>query len=203
MSSSQQIKNRFRTFLPIVIDVETGGLDAQNHALLELAASYIAIDDKGKYVFENTEHYHIHPHPHTYIDPASLAINNIVPENPLRFASKESEALKKLFKNIETQLTKHKCTRAILVGHNPTFDLGFIKAAVKRNNLKNNPFHKFTTFDTATLGGLVYGETVLAKALQKANIEFDESQAHGALYDTEKTAELFCTILNEFPFLPL
>ncbi len=198
-----QIKNRFRGFLPVVIDVETGGLDSECHALLELAASYIALGSNGKYVIESTEHHHIHPHPHTYIDPVSLTINNIVPDNPLRYAIKESECLKRLFKNIQEQLKKHQCSRAVLVGHNPTFDLAFIKAAVKRNNLKNNPFHRFTTFDTATLGGLIYGETVLAKALEKAGIEFDVTQAHGALYDTEKTAEFFCTVLNEFPFLPL
>ena len=40
-------------------------------------------------------------------------------------------------------------------------------------------------------------------ALEKAGIEFDVTQAHGAIYDTEKTAEFFCTVLNEFPFLTL
>ena len=111
--------------------------------------------------------------------------------------------LKKLFKNIHLKLKQTKCSRAILVGHNPNFDLSFINAAVKRSHVKNNPLHKFSTFDTATLSGLVYGETVLSKALSKANIEFDDAQAHGALYDTKKTAELFCQILNNFPFLPI
>ena len=197
------IKERFRGFLPVVIDVETGGLNAERNSLLELAASYININEKGKYVIKETEHYHIHPHHQTSIDPISLTINNIVPDNPLRYAIQEGEALKRLFRNINNKLKKLDCSRAILVGHNPTFDLAFINAAIKRNNIKNNPFHKFSTFDTATLSGLVYGETVLAKALQKANIDFDDALAHGALYDTTKTAELFCKILNELPFFPI
>jgi ribonuclease T len=42
------------------------------------------------------------------------------------------------------------------------------------------------------------GQTVLAKACQAAGIAFDGQQAHSALYDTERTAELFCFIVNRY-----
>ena len=41
------IAYRFRGFLPVVIDVETGGFNAQTDALLEIAAVLIGMDDKG------------------------------------------------------------------------------------------------------------------------------------------------------------
>ncbi|MGR9074041.1 MAG: hypothetical protein ACU833_13340, partial [Gammaproteobacteria bacterium] len=55
-----------------------------------------------------------------------------------------------------------------------------------------------STFDTATLGGLVYGQTVLSKAVQKAGLDWDNAKAHSALYDAEQTAELFCRIVNRW-----
>jgi ribonuclease T len=88
------------------------------------------------------------------------------------------------------------CTRAVLVGHNPSFDLGFLYAAVRRSGVKRNPFHPFTAFDTATLGGLAFGQTVLAKAVQAAGFSWDEAEAHSAIYDAERTADLFCAIVN-------
>ena len=83
-------------------------------------------------------------------------------------------------------------------GHNPAFDLGFLSACVGRTRYKRNPFHPFTMFDTATLGGLAYGQTVLARAVEAAGLEWDARDAHSAIYDAEMTAELFCRIVNEW-----
>lgn len=90
------------------------------------------------------------------------------------------------------------CSRAIMVAHNATFDHTFTMAAAERASLKRNPFHPFVTFDTAALSGLALGQTVLSKACITAGIEFDGTQAHSALYDTERTAELFCEIVNRW-----
>jgi ribonuclease T len=92
----------------------------------------------------------------------------------------------------------HNCTRAVLTGHNAFFDLNFVNAAVARTDFKRNPFHPFSCFDTATLAGVALGQTVLAKALQVARIPFDNDEAHSALYDAQKTAELFCYVCNMF-----
>ena len=90
------------------------------------------------------------------------------------------------------------CTRAILVGHNAAFDLGFLNAAVARTGIKRNPFHPFSCFDTATLGGVAFGQTVLSKAVLAAGLTWDRDSAHSARYDAEQTADLFCDICNQF-----
>ncbi|MDA9271775.1 ribonuclease T [bacterium] len=192
---SKLIKNRFRGFLPVIVDVETAGVDPQKNALLEMCIVLIEMDSHGFFV--KTEHYfeHILPFENAVLDEKSLAFNQIDPYQPLRFALDEKLALQNLFTPINKALKQHHCQRAVLVGHNAWFDLLFIKAAVSRTGLKS-PFHAFTCFDTATLAGLVYGQTVLAKAAKTAGISFDTSEAHSAIYDAEKTADLFCTILN-------
>ena len=99
---------------------------------------------------------------------------------------------------LRKEIRDQNCTRAILVGHNAHFDAGFINAAVERCGIKRNPFHPFSFFDTATLSGLAYGQTVLAKACAEAGIAFDNNEAHSAAYDAERTAELFCEIVNRW-----
>jgi len=162
------IDRRFRGFLPVVVDVETAGFNAATDALLEIAAIVIEMDAEG----------FLHP--------------------PFRMALPEREALQRIFTPVRQAVKKHNCRRAILVGHNAFFDLGFLNAAVERTGLKRNPFHPFSTFDTVSLAGLAYGQTVLARAVAEAGIEWDSREAHSALYDTEKTAELFCAVVNRW-----
>jgi ribonuclease T len=189
---------RFRGYLPVVVDVETGGFDAKTDALLEIAAVTIRMDDSGMLHPAETHACHVEPFPNANLDPKALAFNGIDPEHPFRMALPEKEALQKIFKPVSRAVKESSCTRAILVGHNAFFDLGFLNAAVERTNLKRNPFHPFSTFDTVALAGLAYGQTVLSRAMQAAGIAWDNSEAHSAIYDTEKTAELFCTIVNQW-----
>ncbi|MBT4837771.1 MAG: ribonuclease T [Methylococcales bacterium] len=196
-----EISKRFRGFLPIVIDVETGGFNPKKDALLEIAAVSVAIDDEGILHPFETAHAHIEPFKGANLDSAALEFNKIDPFHPFRFAVEESEGLQRIFKMIRKAVSNSNCTRAIMVAHNPIFDLSFVNEAVKRNHIKRNPLHPFTSFDTATLGGLVYGQTVLAKIAQAAKIEFNADEAHSALYDTQKTAEIFCKIVNQWKIL--
>lgn len=191
------IKQRFRGFLPVVVDIETSGVEPQNNALLEVAMVFIEQDDQGVFFPGETHFEHLLPFEGAVLDPRSLAFNNIDPWQPLRFAVDEKTALTNLFKPIKKSLKKHQCQRAVLVGHNAWFDLLFLKAAVLRTRL-NSPFHAFTCFDTATLSGLFYKQTVLAKALCAANIPFDLNEAHSAIYDAQATSKLFCSMLNTF-----
>jgi ribonuclease T len=192
------IAARFRTFLPVVVDVETGGFDAEKDALLELAAVTLAVDDQGQWGRGQTHACHVEPFPGANLDPSALEFTGIDPYHPFRFAVPEKEALQQVFRPVRQALRDTGCTRAVLVGHNPSFDLGFVNAAVRRTGLKRNPFHPFTTFDTATLGALVFGQTVLARALQAAGIGWDSEEAHSAIYDAERTADLFCHIVNRW-----
>lgn len=194
--SAYQLTNRFRHFFPVIIDVETGGFNAHTDALLEIAAITLSVDAEGNLIKQNSYHYHITPFEGANLEEASLAITGIDPHHPFRFSIAEDEALKQLFKEIRKEQKAANCQKSILVGHNATFDLGFLKAATLRNKLKKNPFHPFSTFDTATLSGLAFGQTVLSKACQAAGLDFDSSKAHSALYDAQITADLFCHIVN-------
>ncbi|HFL3398470.1 TPA: ribonuclease T [Legionella pneumophila] len=197
---SNTIKNRFRGFLPVVVDVETAGIDPQKNALLEMCIVLLDMDEQGLLKKESSYFEHILPFPGAELDQKSLEFNQIDTYQPLRFAVDEQIALERLFKPIHDLLKKTRCQRAVLVGHNAWFDLLFIKAAIKRTGIKS-PFHAFTCFDTATLAGLIFGETVLAKAVQTAGLHFDSQEAHSAIYDAEKTADLFCLMINKWRML--
>lgn len=192
------ISRRFRNYLPVVVDVETAGFNAQTDALLEVAAVILKMDDDGRLSPAEAFSHHILPFEGANLDPKALAFNGIDPYNPLRQALEEKEALVEFFDPIRAAVKASECKRAILVGHNAFFDLSFINAAVERHDYKRNPFHPFSTFDTVTLAGLAFGQTVLARSAIAAGMEWDAEQAHGALYDTQKTADLFCHIVNQW-----
>jgi ribonuclease T len=192
---------RFRGFLPVVIDVETGGFNARTDALLEIAAVLVDMDDKGFLSPGESFHFHVEPFRGANLEKAALDFTGIDPDNPLRGAVDEGIALRDIFEGVRHAMKDYDCTRAVLVGHNAFFDQEFLKAAVGRANIKRDPFHPFSCFDTATLSGLAFGQTVLAKACEMAGIPFDQREAHSALYDARRTAELFCTIVNRFRML--
>lgn len=199
MSDEQPlIAGRFRGFLPVVVDVETGGFNHQTDALLEIAAVLLHMTDEGQLICGETHRYHVLPFEGANLEPASLEVNGIDPHHPLRPAINERDALQRVFRDVRAALREAHCRRAILVGHNAHFDLNFLNAAVARTGIKRNPFHPFSSFDTATLGGVAYGQTVLARAANAAGIPWDAGAAHSAAYDAERTAELFCTIVNRF-----
>jgi ribonuclease T len=193
-----RMATRFRGFLPVVVDVETGGFDAHRDALLEIAAVIVSMDGTGHLTPEPVVSTQVEAFPGAHIDPKALEVNGIDPDQPLRGAIPERAALDLIFKPVRAAIKASGCQRAILVGHNAHFDLGFINAAVRRTAHKRNPFHPFSCFDTATLGGLAYGQTVLARAVQAAGFEWDAASAHTAVYDAERTAALFCTIVNRW-----
>ncbi len=193
---------RFRGYFPVVIDVETAGFNAQTDALLEIAATTLTLNESsGLFSLDETIHFHIEPFEGANIEKAALEFTGIDPFNPLRGAVAEENALKEIFKLVRKKMKLAGCQRAIVVAHNAAFDLGFLNAAVERCHIKRSPFHPFVSFDTTTLSGLALGHTVLAKACEIAQIEFNNSEAHSALYDTEKTAELFCYIVNKWQTL--
>ncbi len=187
---------RFRGFLPVVVDVETGGLDPKKDALLEVAAVFLDIDKDGMMKPAHHVSTHIEPAPNLGINPESMKINGIKLDNPFRMAISEKEALQKVFTAVREEVRKQGCTRAILIGHNAHFDLAFLNAAIERCDIKKSPFHPFSVLDTASLSALAFGQTVLAKSAIAAGMKWDAEGAHSALYDTQQTAELFCKIMN-------
>jgi ribonuclease T len=193
------ISDRFRGYLPVVVDVETGGFDPNKDALLEISAITLNISDD-KWIPNEAITRYITPFEGANLDPAALDFTGIDPFHPFRreISVHEKVALQDVFRMVRSHMKEHGCKRAILVGHNAAFDISFLNAAVIRNNIKRNPFHPFSTFDTVTLAGLAYGQTVLSRAIEAAGIPWDSTQAHSAKYDAEKTAELFCTVVNRW-----
>jgi ribonuclease T len=192
------VARRFRGFLPVVVDVETGGFDAKRDALLEMAAVFLDWSSETGWQRTQTIAYHIEPFAGANLEEASLQFNKIDPFHPFRMAVPELKAVTDIFLSVRDAVVEHGCTRAILVGHNPAFDLAFVKAAAQRLKIKKNPFHQFSTFDTAAIAGVALGQTVLSRAVEAAEIAWDQDEAHSAVYDAEKTADLFCNIVNRW-----
>ena len=192
------IANRFRGFLPVVVDVETGGFNAATDALLEVSAVLLGVAADGDIRATESHRFLVKPFEGANLEPASLQVTGIDPYHALRPALDEGEALRRLFKEIGSEVKAQGCQRAILVGHNAFFDLQFINAAVERAKVKRNPFHPFSSFDTATLAGVAFGQTVLSRAVAAAGFEWHDDRAHSSLYDAEMTAKLFCEIVNRF-----
>ncbi|EKO3558880.1 ribonuclease T [Vibrio metschnikovii] len=196
------LNKRFRGYFPVVIDVETAGFNPQTDALLEICAITLCMDEQGDLHPASTLHFHIEPFEGANIEKAALEFNGIHdPFSALRGAVTEEYALKEIYKQVRKEQKAADCSRAIIVAHNASFDHGFVMAANERCKLKRVPFHPFATFDTAALSGLAYGQTVLAKACKAAGMEFDNREAHSALYDTQQTAALFCGIINKWKAL--
>jgi len=202
-SNAARMAERFRGFLPVVVDVETGGFDAEHDALLEIAAIPLSMDESGFMARQPVVSTHVEPFPGANLDPRSLEITGIDPDNPLRGAVPERQALDHIFHVVREAVREAGCQRAILVGHNAAFDLGFLNQAVRRCGHKRNPFHPFSCFDTVSFGGLAYGQTVLSKAVLAAGLPFDSREAHSAVYDAERTADLFCSVVNRWRQLEL
>tara|TARA_X000001036_G_scaffold23452_2_gene19643 strand:+ start:17122 stop:17724 length:603 start_codon:yes stop_codon:yes gene_type:complete len=193
------IKERFRKYLPVVVDLETGGFNPKTNAILEIAATLISKNENTQLLeVGETYRYHIDPFEGLVVEQESLDFTKINLNHPLRNAITEKEALDKLFKIINTERTANGCSRAILIGHNAHFDHSFLTEAISRNNLKKSPFHPFSVLDTVTLGALHTKQTVLARICDVLKIDYDSKQAHSAAYDSDITAKVFCKIINEF-----
>lgn len=197
---TQIMASRFRGYMPVAVDVETGGFNASTDALLEIAAVTFQVNENREWLIDDIINRHIQPFTGAHLDKEALKFTGIDPEHPFRkqIAVEEKVALQDVFRFVRKVMKKNHCKRAILLGHNPSFDLAFVNAAVERTRIKRNPFHPFSTFDTATLGGLVFGQTVLSRAVHAAGLEWNEDEAHSARYDAERTAALFCTIINKW-----
>ena len=198
MTDDIRMADRFRGFLPVVVDVETGGFNCTTDALLEIATVLLDFDAEGLLSRGETIRYHVKPFEGANMEPASLAVNGIDPHHPLRPAIDERDALQRTFREVRRAVRENRCSRAVLVGHNAHFDLGFLNQAVERSAIKRNPFHPFSCFDTATVCGIAFGQTVLARAAIAAGLGWDETQAHSASYDAEVTADLFCEAVNRY-----
>ena len=187
-----QLQHYFRRFLPVVVDVETGGLNAHKHALLEIALVFLQVDSEGLRP-DQVLNFFVEPHPDSEITKEAADFLDLNLHGQPRQV--EQEVMLEIHQQVQQRVHLHACTRAILVGHNAAFDLAFMQAAMQRYRLQS-PFHQFSTMDTVSLAAAAYGQTVLSKSCELAGIGWDNKQAHSALYDCQQTARLFCKIIN-------
>ena len=198
-----ELKARFRGYLPVVLDLETGGFDANQNPLLELACTFLdwEVADQ-KLTVAETHAWDVEPFSGSTVDPASLKVTGIDLDSSARAALDEKVVLSEFFKQVRSQMKAAGCHRAVMVAHNAAFDATFLSTACARAGLKRNPFHPFTTIDTAALGAVAHGHTVLSEICRRANIEFQHMEAHSARYDAERTAQVFCQIVNSWSVEP-
>ena len=198
-----ELNARFRGYLPVVIDIETGGFDRSRHALLQIAI--VLLDWENEQLLPTHTHvWDLIPHADTEVEDASLQITGIDLNDSSRNAISEGEAIQECFRVVRRAVRDARCQRAIVTAHNGHFDHGFLTSGSERNNIKRNPFHPFSVIDTASLAAVALGHTVLSEACVRAGIDFDEENAHSAEYDAEATAALFCRIVNASGFeLPM
>ena len=192
------MKTRFRGYLPVVVDLETGGFDHAVHSLLEIAAVTLDFEDQ-RLVVRDRHRWAVTPHPDTISEEASLKVTGIDVTDPARGAVSELEAVRGLFRVVRAEVRRQGCHRAIVTAHNAHFDHGFIHAAATRSGVKRSPFHPFSVVDTVALAAVHYGHTVLSEACGRAGIGYDADRAHSAKYDADVTAELFCAVVNARP----
>ena len=194
-----QIKQRFRGYLPVILDLETGGLDPTRNAILELC---IVLPEwqNDQLICENVMQWQILPHPDTEVDQSSTDLTGIDPEDPARDAVSERSAISECLRTVRRAVREAQCSRAIITAHNAHFDQAFLKAAIQRAGIKRDPFHLFSVIDTVSLCAVHYGQTVLRHACREAGIAYDMNKAHSARYDATIAAELFCAIVNSSQF---
>ena len=197
------MKDRFRGYLPVILDLETGGFDSRCNPILELACAFVSMESGQLQICEEFC-WAVSPFSGAIIEESSLKITGINLDDPDRIQIEEKAAINSLFKLTRKKIKSEECTRAIMVAHNASFDQGFLHAACDRTGIKRNPFHPFSTIDTVSLAAIAFGHTVLSESCGRAGLEFDESKAHQAAYDANRTAALFCKIVNEsnFEFSP-
>ncbi len=192
-----EMSSRFRGFLPVVIDLETGGFEKDVHAVLQIAAVSLAWS-ADRLSIDQVRGWNVIPHPLLRVEEESLRITGIDLSDPRRDALNEEDAVRELFRFVRREVHRNGCERAVLTAHNAHFDHGFVMSAAERNGVKRNPFHPFTVIDTASLAAVAYGHTVLSEACARAGIEFEGGRAHAAIYDAEATAKLFCLTVNNW-----
>ena len=82
----QLMSDRFRGFLPVVVDVETGGFNSETDALLEIGAVTLSIDDEGILRPDCNIFHSVIPFEGSNIEQAALDITGIDPNDPYRIA---------------------------------------------------------------------------------------------------------------------
>ena len=91
-----ELSERFRGYLPVVLDLETGGFDHQVNPILELACCFVQMQDD-RLSIKGQESWNVQPVDGMVVEPASLKVTGIDLDDPHRDAMDEASVLKDFF----------------------------------------------------------------------------------------------------------
>lgn len=169
------------------IDIETTGLDRDNHDIIELGAIIARMKD-GEFIVIDELNLKIQPKNIDKAEPQALRINGYNEADWL-FAVSLQDAMKELAK---------KTDGAIFVAHNVTFDYGFIESAFKKTNTENKMhYHRLDTISLAF--GILHSNDDISKLSLRALCEkygIENKRAHSAFADAYATYEVFKKLMN-------
>ncbi len=109
------IAQRFRGFLPVVVDVETGGFNAQTDALLEIAMVTVRMDEDGWLYPHKAIDANVIPFEGANLEKEALDFTGIDPFDPEREAISELDAMTKMLQLVRKEVKSTGCNRAVLV----------------------------------------------------------------------------------------
>lgn len=171
------LRDRHQSF----IDIETTGLDPHVHEILEF--SIIRRDPSSGIESKNTIYFepqHIHT-----ADPKALEINGYDPESNTGLIRKHPlVALDHIISLLKD---------TIIIGHNVSFDLDFIKAQIIKYGLnsKDLPYHKVDTVTLAFEHLAPLGLTSLSLKNVCDFLNISNDNAHTSSADVHRTVQVF------------
>ncbi len=163
----------------LFVDCETTGLDDEYHEIISICL--IRRHDGKTWTFQAKPNWPDH------IDPRATAVNGYTPAGWLDAMSQEELANKLGF------LMKD----YIIVGHNPRFDIGFVKNLLWRHKIKT--YIDPRAIDTTTLAYLhlvPFGLNSLSMDSIRRFLGWDVYPIHAALQDTKDVERLYNTLVH-------
>ena len=103
---------RFRGFLPVVVDVETGGFNSQTDALLEIAVVTLRMDESGWLYPDEAIDANVIPFEGANLEQEALDSTGIDPFDPERGAVSEVDAMTKMLQLVRKEVKSTGCNRA-------------------------------------------------------------------------------------------
>ncbi len=169
------------------VDIETTGLDRDEHEIIELAVVVAEMKD-GKFVVVDQLDLKVQPKNIEKAEPQALRINGYNEADWL-FAISLEDAMREFAK---------KTDGAIFSAHNITFDYGFIERAFKTSGAENKMhFHKLDTISLAF--GILHTNDDIGKLSLRALCEkygIENKKAHSAFADAYALYEVFKRLMN-------
>lgn len=170
----------------IIVDVETSGLDPEQHVVLEVAA--IDLSDTGEGIS------FVPDHPNEWVrnaDPVALSVNKYF----------ERRVFDEQLTNMETRVHLRQLSQmleqATVAGSNPSFDVTFLRSLFAEHKV---PFprihHRLLDLSPYAAGALKLGTRLPGLARVCELLDVDNTAPHTALGDARATADCLAALMG-------